>query len=102
MNRNYKKKELREENRKLKKFQKFKKEKEKTELETDLKKANISDKSKPLTDFRHSIDIKSGTEINHPKFGLGKVLKSNDSISDVDFGGDIKKIANKFVDKFKV
>lgn len=102
INKNYAKKELREEKKQLKKFQKYNKDKSKAEVQSDIKKAKISDNSKPLTDFRHEIDIEVGTEINHSKFGLGKVLSSDGVISDVDFNGTVKKLANKFVDKFKV
>ena len=40
-------------------------------------------------------------EIEHPKFGLGKIISTNDATSEIDFNGDVKKLANKFVDKFK-
>ena len=89
--------EAKEKNIKRKEF-KTKENLKKEELKRDLSKNNIKN-GKSLSDIK-DIVININTVINHPKFGQGVVVGVNEKISSVDFSGDIKKLANVFIEKF--
>jgi len=100
---NAQKKRKREQDSTLRKNKKLARNKKAEEIKHDLKKSNISLKSKPLDKYRNSSkSIKIGTRVKHDKFGNGVVTSGNETFSNIDFNGVTKKLINSYIKKITI